>query len=137
MTETNHGPERRVLLVEDNPVHARILKTELRDLFTLHEAQDYGGALQQLRDHFDMVIVDLGIPREPGQPPSNDEGLKLIRQIRHKERRSTVVVVVSGGLLDDLQQQLDNLDVKYVFEKPFELGNFRAKVETLLSHQAA
>lgn len=74
----------RVLVVDDNDLKRRDVLRALREEFageldlSLHEAVDYDGALNQLRnDFFDLVILDLLLPGA-GHAPSKETSKALI-----------------------------------------------------------
>ena len=61
----------QILLVEDNPGDARLLREALRDAggfaFHLHEADRLGSAREVLAEHpVDVVLLDLSLPDAHG-----------------------------------------------------------------------
>jgi len=123
--------DRRILIVEDNPVHRRLMENELRANYELAFAADSETALGYLRDPtatFDLVVLDSLIPSRPGELPTTEEAMKILGMAPH-----SIVVVVSGSSTDQLRKKLTQFDVKRIFEKPFSLSEFRAYVDSLFS----
>jgi two-component system NtrC family response regulator len=85
----------RVLLIEDDH-HARTqLRWALGDEFGVLEAADPGTGLSLAgRERPSVVVLDLGLPPRPTDP---EEGLRLLREMRKRSRRSKVVVCTGYG----------------------------------------
>jgi CheY-like chemotaxis protein len=96
------GRTLNILLVEDNPDHAELLRRSLKDLSAasfLHHAEDGEAALDYLlgraayadRRRFpvpDLVLLDLRLPRV--------DGLEVLRHVKtHATLHSTPVVVLT------------------------------------------
>ncbi len=82
----------RVLLVEDNPADARLVREMLADaegaLFSLTHVPDLEKGIEALaRDHFDAVLLDLGLP--------DALGLQAVDPVR-KAAPDVPIVVLSG-----------------------------------------
>jgi CheY-like chemotaxis protein len=123
-------PYRRILIVEDNPVHRRLMENELRADYELAFAADSETALGYLKDPsstFALVVLDSLIPARPSELPSTEEAMKVLDMAPPR----SIVVVVSGSSTDQLRTQLMRFDVKRIFEKPFSLSEFRAYVDSL------
>ena len=96
MTDCNDRATIRILLVEDNPGEARLLREELSDATSDHvevvHADRLGAAIEQLgRSPFDVVLLDLSLP--------DARGLETLRRTR--EPAPTLPIVVLSGLDDD------------------------------------
>jgi len=125
------NPLKRILIIEDNPVHRRLMENELRSNYELSFAADSQTALGYIRDKylsFDLVVLDSLIPPRPGELATIDEALKIL-----SEAMGSIVVVVSGTNTELLKQQLARFNVKRVFEKPFSLTKFQEYVNSLFS----
>jgi CheY-like chemotaxis protein len=125
------NPRKRVLIVEDNAVHRRLMENELRRDYDLVLAVDSQTAEAHLTADpaFDLVILDLLIPRRQGELATADESVRILRQ---SKVGTAVVVVVSGSPTEHLRLQLEELRVQRIFEKPFSLTEFRDYIESLL-----
>lgn len=125
-------PPKRILIIEDNPVHRRLMENELRPNYELSFAADSQTALGYIHDKFlafDLVVLDSLIPSRPGELATIDEALKILNEAP----MGSIVVVVSGTPTEHLKQQLANFKVKRVFEKPFSLTKFQEYVNSLFS----
>lgn len=94
VTHTDSDKETKVLLIEDNPGDARLIKEYLKDSqgVSLHWTDSYQKGLQALELHVDsVVLLDLNLP--------DGEGLDMITVIR--ARFPSVSIVVLTGLPDD------------------------------------
>ena len=88
----------RVLLVEDNPGDARLIREMLvprgREGVVLEVAADLAGALRVVADAtFDAIVLDLGLPDAQGL-----DGLKRVSQAAHE----SPVIVLTGNADSEL-----------------------------------
>ena len=115
----------RILIAEDDPVLADGLAHALRaaghalDCVADGVAADHALASA----NFDLLILDLGLPRMPG--------LEVLRRVR--ARKSTVPVLILTALdgIDDRVRGLD-LGADDYLAKPFELPELEARVRALM-----
>jgi signal transduction histidine kinase/DNA-binding NarL/FixJ family response regulator len=89
------GPN-RILLVEDNPGDARLLREALKDVanyqFDLEQVERLGQALERLRSEpFDVVLLDLSLP--------DSQGLDNLAPVR--DAAPGVPILVLTGLDDE------------------------------------
>jgi CheY-like chemotaxis protein len=125
-------PMKRILIIEDNSVHQRLMENELRANYEVTLAADGQTALAYLSGEqsltFDLVVLDSLIPARAGELPSSDEAVKLLSNVGEGH----TVVVVSGSPTDRLKSEFKAFGVKRIFEKPFSLTEFRAYVDSLI-----
>lgn len=103
----------RVLVVEDEPVILRLLEETLAgdgaDVVAVRDADSALLALSE--DHFDVVLVDLLLPGQPGW--------RVLEQLRSR-RDPSPVVVVSARATPTNQTRAFDLGAVDVFGKPFD-----------------
>lgn len=125
-------PMKNILIVEDNPVHQRLMENELRDEYELTFAADGQTAQAYLAgdpsSKFDLLVLDSLIPARPGDQPNSEVAIGILRNAGN----GPAVVVVSGSPTDDLKSEFRQFGVRRVFEKPFSLTEFREYIESLL-----
>ena len=123
---------KRVLIIEDNPVHRRLMENELQGEYDLVFAADSQTALAYLGSpqatSFDLIVLDLFIPERIGELPNSDEAMKILSS----SRRGPAVVLISGSPTEALRSQFGQLEIKRIFEKPFSLTEFREYIDSLL-----
>jgi signal transduction histidine kinase len=88
--------QNRILLVEDNPGDARLLREALNDVanyrFDLEHVEQLSHALERLRhEHFDVVLLDLSLP--------DSQGLENLAPVR--DAAPAVPILVLTGLDDE------------------------------------
>src|ERR1041384_3062615 len=86
----------RILLVEDNPGDARLLREALKDVanyhFDLEHVERLSQALERLRrEPFDVVLLDLSLP--------DGQGLDSLTPVR--DAAPSVPILVLTGLDDE------------------------------------
>jgi two-component system KDP operon response regulator KdpE len=118
-----------ILVVDDEPQIARVLKTTLSTQgYGVRTASDGAEALQMLKEWTpDLVITDLRMP--------NLGGLELCRQLRAKSRIPIIVLSVKG----EERIKVEALDAgadDYV-TKPFGVHELLARVRAALRRAAA
>ena len=119
----------RVLLVEDDPMIAQGLQTALRDGgFAVDWMRDGAGAAAALRTAaFDLVLLDLGLPRR--------DGIDVLRELRRRGDTTPVIILTAR---DDIQHRVAGLDAgadDYVV-KPFDLDEVTARMRSVLRRAA-
>src|SRR4051812_46486202 len=95
--------ELKILLVEDNPGDARLLRESLREIdalsFELTHVHSQAEALESLaHDKFDVALLDLGLP--------DARGLEVVRRIRVAAPDVTLLVLTA---LKDEQLAIQSL----------------------------
>jgi DNA-binding response OmpR family regulator len=115
----------RVLLVEDDRMIAQGLQTALRqDGYTVDWTADGRAAAAALHAaHFDLVLLDLGLPER--------DGLDVLRQLRRRGDATPVIIVTAR---DDMQDRIAGLDAgadDYIV-KPFDLDEVAARMRSVL-----
>ncbi|NIE76462.1 response regulator [Pantoea sp. Ap-967] len=116
----------RVLLVEDDKALAQGIRVALRGegytLDWLADGLEAGHALDSER--FDLVLLDLGLPRK--------DGLSLLRALRSKAQGDVPVLVLTArDATGDRIQGLDSGADDYLV-KPFDVDELKARIRALL-----
>ena len=117
----------KILVVDDEPPIRKLLRMGLASQgYEVLEASNGKGALEQLADEPDLVILDLGLP--------DIDGLELLRQMRQRLEALPIVVLSSRG---DEKGKVAALDLgadDYV-TKPFGMDELLARMRAALRHQ--
>ena len=105
----------RILIVDDDDM----LREMLNDVFTLsgavvEEAENGRRALEKIKlSEFDAVVSDIRMP--------GGDGIELAANIQNLQNRSRPILYVCSGYNDMSQDMVKKLDIKRVFEKPFDI----------------
>jgi len=115
----------RILLVEDDSGLGSGLQQALKpEGYTIDWLTDGLQALQALEtDHFDLVILDLGLPRL--------DGLSVLRQIRAQGKDTPVLILTARDAVQDRIDGLDSGADDYLI-KPFDMTELKARIRALL-----
>ncbi|HXN16083.1 MAG TPA: response regulator [Usitatibacter sp.] len=115
----------RILLAEDNRVLGDWLEKALRhDGFAVDCMRDGADADHVLlTQHYDAVILDLGLPRV--------DGLEVLRRLRRRGSQVPVLVLTARGETDDRVRGL-NLGADDYLPKPFALSELEARLNALI-----
>jgi CheY-like chemotaxis protein len=104
-------PMRKILLVEDDALVARIYSRKLSEQFEVAVAEDGVAAMQRLKDFKpELVVLDLLMPRLSGM-----DVLKFMRQ--QPATKATKVIVFSNAFLDQVDQEVAGLGIEEVLSK--------------------
>jgi DNA-binding response OmpR family regulator len=119
----------RVLLVEDDRMIAEAVRTALQqDGHTVDWMGDGTSAAAALASEtFDIVLLDLGLPRRGG--------LEVLREARARGISTPVIIITAR---DDVQSRIAGLDSgadDYVV-KPFDLDELAARMRSVLRRGA-
>lgn len=119
----------RILLVEDNKVLSEGLAAILRGSgYAVDVVRDGASAdAAAATERFDLVILDLTLPEM--------DGLDVLRSMRARQNRSAVLILTARGSAEEKVRGLDLGADDYMI-KPFDIGEFEARVRVLLRRQA-
>ena len=119
------GPPRRVLLIEDHTELSLWLGKVLRalDLEVELAADGIAGDERLARGDWDLVLLDLSLP--------GLDGFELLRRLRQRDDPVPVLVLTARGDVRDRIKGL-NLGADDYLVKPFDIGEFEARVAALL-----
>lgn len=114
----------RILLVEDDQLLGDGLSAGLTQYgYTVDWLKDGQSALHALlTENFDLVVLDLGLPRR--------SGLDVLKTIRSKNISTPVVVLTARETVDDRVKGLDAGADDYLV-KPFDLDELCARIRAL------
>lgn len=118
---------KHILVVEDQPESARVLRDGLESLqadFVIHEAGSAEDALRLLDTHkCDLLIADVRLP-----------GISGLELMEHAQKRNpqTRTILVSGVIDPEIRQQVARAGAHAFFFKPLELADFLDAVERVL-----
>lgn len=113
----------RILVVEDHPEVARIIRTVLgRRLIDSTVVTSGEEALKRLaQDRFDLILLDIGLP--------GMSGLEVCRKLKADQvLRKIPVIFVSGQTSPPYKEEARSLGAVDFIEKPFELLDFLGRV---------
>ena len=119
----------RILLVEDDVMIAKGLLTALQQAgFAVDWSADGLAADAALMDaHFDLVLLDLGLPRR--------DGISVLKGLRGRRDPTPVIVLTAR---DEVQNRVAGLDAgadDYIV-KPFDLDEVIARIRSVLRRAA-
>ena len=119
----------RLLLVEDDTMIAESVLEALRGLgHAVDWAQDgREGELALANDVYDLVLLDLGLPRQ--------DGLTVLRGYRAGGGSAAVLIMTAQDAVTDRISGLDAGADDYLV-KPFDLNELAARVRALLRRRA-
>ena len=119
----------RILLVEDNLTLAEGLATLLRQSGYALDVVHDGASAEALAaaESFDLVILDLNLPQM--------DGLEVLRLMRGRRNPAAVLILTARDAPGERVRGLD-LGADDYLVKPFDIGEFEARVRSLLRRQA-
>ena len=123
------GDVMRILLVEDNLSLAEGLVTLLRQSGYAVDVVHDGASAEALAmaESFDLVILDLNLPQM--------DGLEVLRAMRMRRNPAAVMILTARGTPEERVRGLDLGADDYLI-KPFDIGEFEARIRSLLRRQA-
>ncbi len=119
-------PRPRLLVVEDDPRCASLLRDALRPRYAVHVEADGFRALERARaDPPDLLLLDLQLPTL--------SGFDVLGQWRRDEALAPCpVVVVSARVMGDEVERAQALGAADFVDKPFTLARLRSAVDDAL-----
>ncbi len=118
----------RLLLAEDDKLLGDGIVTALRrEQYSVDWFTDGKTALQAATsEHFDLIVLDLGLPRL--------DGMDMLKQLREKHIKTPVLILTARDELDDRINGLDSGADDYMV-KPFALQELLARLRALHRRQ--
>ncbi len=115
----------RILLVEDDSVISSFVVKGLKEagLAVDHAADGEDGLHLALTGSYDVVIVDLMLPKR--------DGLSLITELRHEKPAIPVMILSARRTVDDRVKGLQTGSDDYL-TKPFAFSELLARVQALI-----
>jgi len=115
----------RALVVEDDPVSAKLIDTALRGEGIIGEMASCGEDANDLAKHydFDIMVLDLRLP--------DIEGFEVVRRIRAAKVRTPVLILSGKGEIDDKVRGLSTGADDYL-TKPFHKSELVARIHAIV-----
>lgn len=121
----------RILLVEDDPDLGLAIKNGLKSLhYTvdwLTDGQQALYALTQSNESFDLVIMDLGLPKL--------DGISIIKSIREKKINLPIIILSAKDTNSNIVEGLDGGADDYL-TKPFDFQVLNSRISALLRRKS-
>jgi CheY-like chemotaxis protein len=119
----------KILLVEDNPLHAeiviRLLHLQKYEVVAASDAPTGVSLAVSVRP--DLILMDM-------QCPNLGDGQQATRQIRAQPGMETVpIIALTGQCMPQEQAEMYQAGCTDIVTKPFDFKQFLAKVTTLLT----
>ncbi|WP_026234154.1 response regulator transcription factor [Thermus oshimai] len=112
----------KVLVVEDDPVVARVLEIALKRAgHEVHLVSDFPLAKKALDQAWDAIVLDLNLP--------GGFGLDLLRHLRQELGRRTPVFVLSGLKQEKTLLEALRLGAQDYLAKPFSPNELLLRLE--------
>ncbi len=111
-----------MLLVEDNPLNARLMAALMQALPCGHElAMNGAQAAEKLVMPFDLILMDVELP--------DANGFEIIDSLRRgdygESNRTTPVIAISAHAADELERECTNRTRCALLPKPVSLNSLR------------
>jgi len=118
----------RMLIAEDDPLLADGLARSLAQMgFAVDHAADGAAADHMLlSQNYDLVILDLGLPKV--------DGFEVLRRLRRRDTPASTAPVLILTARDELEDRVRGLDLGAddYLTKPFDLPELEARVRALV-----
>jgi len=120
----------RILIVEDEERLAGNIKDKLqRERFSVDwQADGETGLEQALDEEYDLIILDIMLPRK--------DGMTVLRELRDAKITAPVLLLTARGRVEDKVKGLDWGADDYL-TKPFAMAELLARVRSLLRRTAS
>jgi DNA-binding response OmpR family regulator len=115
----------RILLIEDEQRLAENIAGALREtgLAVDHASDGETGSYLAGQDVYDVIVLDLMLPKKSGQ--------SILRDLRRDQRHTPVLILTAQEGKESIVELL-NAGADDYLSKPFDLGEFLARVKALI-----
>jgi len=114
----------KILIVEDDLVASKVAQMVLEEKGYRVDCVFSGqAAIQRLKENYDLVILDLGLP--------DMHGFEVAKKIRESNGplASVQIIVLTAFDVEQSQKTDNKLDIKNYFSKPFTLEKCEQMLE--------
>ncbi|MEW6606847.1 MAG: response regulator [bacterium] len=138
-------PQKNILVVEDNPVHSRMIVTVLKSegynaetVFTAKDAKETIDRIVKGEKKFDLITLDLILPAEKvgeeGVEVSEKYGYEIGRLLKENEVTKTIPIIgiTILGYKEKHKKKLQEIGVDHCIEKPFDVNDLKDTVRLIL-----
>ena len=117
-------PKRKILVIEDNPDLADLLRLNLEDQQweTRHAADGQEGYDQALQDKQDLIVLDLTLP--------SMDGMEILKSLRNAGIKTPILILTSKSAEIDRVLGLELGADDYV-TKPFSVRELTARIKAI------
>ncbi len=115
----------RILIADDEPEMRRFLHSQLREIYSVHEARNGSEALEMARAlDFSLILLDLMMP--------GIDGITLTRQLREEPRTASVPIIILTARADEgSKMQALEAGVTDFLTKPFVSSELMVRCHNL------
>jgi len=114
----------QILIIEDEYRLAQSLQKGLKaENFSIDIANDGEQALRMMVNKYDLIILDLMLPKK--------NGLEVLEYIRNKKNKTPVLILTAKGTTEDKIKGL-NLGADDYLSKPFDFAELLARINALI-----
>ncbi|MDO4552776.1 MAG: diguanylate cyclase, partial [Bacillota bacterium] len=123
--------EKRILIVDDDPIFRQLLRSALEEEYRIDEAEDGEKALELLGENsYDLVISDILMPKRTGW--------ELLEAMKEKELLpATPVVIITADANSDSEVKALDLGATDVVVKPFFAKTLQSRVRNIIGRRTA
>jgi two-component system response regulator VicR len=119
--------QKKILIVEDDPVLLKVLSTKVKDAdYTVVEAKDGKQALAKFKKwHPDLVLLDIVMPLK--------SGFEVLEEIKIKQKSKTPVIILSNLAEDQNIDKWKKLGASdYITKSNFTLEEIIIKINKII-----
>ncbi len=117
--------QHRILVIDDDESILELLSDALSPEYHVATAHDsLEGVELMMREHFDLLIIDLGMPVL--------DGVELVQKIRANSPFEKVPIIVLSAY-PELRTRLHGSDVQAVIAKPFSIEQLHRAVANIVN----
>lgn len=120
----------RILIAEDNPVNALLIKKLLSKWNIAPTVAENGERVIEmlLYDDFDIILMDLQMPVLDGY-----EAAMEIRRLRDPKKSSIPIIALTASGLHDIRERVLNSGMNDYVSKPFKPGDLMDKIQSYVA----
>ena len=125
-SEKISGGDKRVLVVEDDPINRILIKKPLNNICLCDTASTKENAITMAKDnHYSLILMDIFI--------NNESGIDTLKEIRKDTRNKNTPVAAVTAYINNIEANLKGEPVfnKYFF-KPFDTNLLIEYVQEVL-----
>jgi CheY-like chemotaxis protein len=140
VTEGGIGLNRKILVVDDNPVVLKAFELKLKALgFNVLTATEGAAAVSMARqEQPDLIVLDINFPPDVGSSGLQWDGFNIMQWMqRFQEAASIPVIIITGADPEKVKERAMTAGAAAFFQKPINNEEFLITVRRILGQMDA
>ena len=129
---------KKILWIEDEADIIKYVVSPLKRngvIFQIAESDEEFNKIKHDIDKFDLILLDLILPKKNSTPPYDYVGLKILKELTNKLKTEVPIVVFTVVNNHNTNSKLSEYNVYDILYKPIPSAVLTDKIESILNNK--